>query len=165
MTATGTIQQQGDAFGRKRYRSRPGGYEGRKEKDVRKIDLLGYEIDEIDWEKYRTKRNTMDVDKLIEKNARVTYDVSSYTVSEQFDGITELLKTIKNALVYQGRSELEKRGFTGKNGRFESSRLEWRPLRGSECFELTVWHYGKENTKTQANVDLYMSGEMFVRVR
>lgn len=130
-----------------------------------KINLLGFKIDEHDLEKYRTKYGTMDVDKMIEENARVTHVVNSYTVSQQFDGTTQLLRTIKNALAYQGRTALEKNGFTDKNGRFEFSGLEWRPLRGSEEFELTVVHYGKENSRAYANVELYMSGEMYISIR
>lgn len=115
-------------------------------------------------DKYRTKAGNINVDKLVLENVQVFSDVRSYTVTEHFDETTQLLRTIKNAMKYQAKKALEKEGFTSKNGSIGISDLLFSPLRGSEEFLLCVTHYRIGNSRTYADVNLYMSGEMYVKI-
>ena len=130
------------------------------------VNLLGFEIAEADYDKYRNSEGIIDVDKLIADNCRISKSVDSYTVQDRYDDTTMVLHTIKNMLKYQGRIALEKEGYTeGKAifGGFQTSNLLFNNVRGEECFVLNViWE--DDETRVEARVKSYITGETYTKV-
>ena len=130
------------------------------------VNLLGFEIAEADYDKYRNSEGIIDVDKLIADNCRISKSVDSYTVQDRYDDTTMVLHTIKNMLKYQGRIALEKEGYTeGKAifGGFQTSNLCFHNVKGEECFVLRVIWEDRE-TRVEARVKSYITGETYTKV-
>ena len=132
------------------------------------INLLGFEIKESEYDKYRTQEGSayIDVDKLIADNCRISKCVDSYSVQDRYDDTSMVLRTIKNMLKYQGRIALEKEGYTeGKAifGGFQTSNLLFNNVKGEECFVLNViWE--DDETRVEARVKSYITGETYTKV-
>ena len=132
------------------------------------INLLGFEIEEADYDIYRNQEGSsyIDVDKLISENCRIRKCVDSYSVQDRYDDTSMVLRTIKNMLKYQGTVALEKDGYTeGKAifGGFQTSNLLFNSIKGEECFVLNViWE--DDETRVEARVKSYITGETYTKV-
>ena len=130
------------------------------------INLLGFEIGEADYDKYRNREGSIDVDKLIADNCRISKCVDSYTVQDRYDDTTMILHAIKNMMKYQGRLALEKKGYKEEKaiyGGFQTSNLCFQNIKGEECFVLRVIWEDRE-TRVDARVKSYITGETYTKV-
>lgn len=132
------------------------------------INLLGFEINETEYDKYRTHENSpyIDVDKLIKHNCIITECVDAHTVQDRFDDTTMVLRTIKNMMWYQAKVALEKKGYDEEKaiyGGFQASNLNFYHVRGEECFVLKVTWENWE-TRVDAHVKAFITGETYVTV-
>ena len=132
------------------------------------INLLGFEIEETEYDKYRTRENSpyIDVDKLIKYNCVITECVDAHTVQDRFDDTTMVLRTIKNMMWYQAKVALENKGYAEEKagyGGLQTSNLEFYHVRGEECFVLrVVWE--DRVTRVDARVKSFITGETYVTV-
>ena len=132
------------------------------------INLLGFEINETEYDKYRTHENSpyIDVDKLIKHNCIITECVDAHTVQDRFDDTTMVLRTIKNMMWYQAKVALEKKGYDEEKagyGGLQTSNLEFYHVRGEECFSLRVVWEDRE-TRVDVRVKAFITGETYTKV-
>ena len=132
------------------------------------INLLGFEIEESDFDKYCTHEGSayIDVDKLITDKCVISERVNSHMVQDRYDDTTMVLRTIKNMLWYQGKIAIEKKGYAEKKaiyGGFQTSNLNFYAVEGEECFVLRVtWE--DRDTRVDARVKAFITGETYTEV-